>query len=97
MIILKIKGSCTYSGGWLGNVIALLSCGVISGSSIGWPGSFYIWGGIATLWSITYYFMGKESPADHRSIPLDEKEYIEISLGVTEITEVINYLFYFNI
>ncbi|XP_008559447.1 putative inorganic phosphate cotransporter [Microplitis demolitor] len=80
-------GSCTYSGGWLGNVIALLSCGVISGSSIGWPGSFYIWGGIATLWSITYYFLGKESPADHRGIPLDEKEYIEISLGVTETTE----------
>ncbi|KAK0174775.1 hypothetical protein PV327_010505 [Microctonus hyperodae] len=80
-------GSCTYSGGWLGNVIALLSCGAISESVLGWPSCFYIWGGIASLWSILYYFIGKQSPADHPRIPLDEKEYIEISLGVTETVE----------
>ncbi|XP_034938461.1 putative inorganic phosphate cotransporter [Chelonus insularis] len=80
-------GSCTYSGGWFGNVIALLSCGMISGSSLGWPGSFYIWGSITIFWAVVYYFIGKESPADHPNIPYDEKEYIETSLGVTETVE----------
>lgn len=30
----------------------------------------------------------KESPADHPNIPLDEKEFIEVSLGVTDTDEV---------
>ncbi|XP_044003331.1 putative inorganic phosphate cotransporter isoform X2 [Aphidius gifuensis] len=82
-------GSCTYSAGWLGNTISLITCGMLSGSSLGWPSSFYIWGGITTLWAILYYIMGKESPSDHPNIPLDEKQYIEFSLGVTETVETL--------
>ncbi|XP_033218487.1 putative inorganic phosphate cotransporter [Belonocnema kinseyi] len=78
-----------YAGGWVGNVIALQSSGVLAASFMGWPSIFYFWGGIALLWSIVWYFLGKESPSEHRGIPLDEKEYIEVSLGVTETTEPI--------
>lgn len=68
--------------------MALVSCGLIAGSPLGWPSSFYIWGGITIAWSVAWFLLGKESPADHPTIPIDEKEYIEVSLGVTETTEV---------
>ncbi|XP_043273011.1 putative inorganic phosphate cotransporter [Venturia canescens] len=83
-------GSFTYTGGWVGNVAALLSCGIISGSSLGWPSCFYIWGGLTIAWSTAWFFIGKESPADHPNIPHDEKEFIEVSLGVTETSEVLS-------
>lgn len=41
------------------------------------------------LCGIGFYLLGKDSPSEHPSIPFDEKEYIEMSLGITEIDEVI--------
>lgn len=76
-----------YSGGWIGNVVCLLTSGALSASSIGWPSAFYVWGGVTTLCGIIFHVFGKESPAEHSSIPLDEKEYIEVSLGITETEE----------
>lgn len=69
-------------------MISLLSSGLLAGSSFGWPAAFYLWGGLSILWAITWWTYGVESPADHKSIPFDEKEYIEVSLGVTETSEV---------
>ncbi|XP_066588937.1 putative inorganic phosphate cotransporter [Prorops nasuta] len=76
-----------YSGGWIGNVISLLSSGLLSASSLGWPSCFYFWGGITAVIGIIAFFFGKESPSDHPNISLIEKEYIETSLGVTETKE----------
>ncbi|XP_076290086.1 putative inorganic phosphate cotransporter isoform X2 [Lasioglossum baleicum] len=76
-----------YAGGWIGNVISLLSSGLLSVSSAGWPSCFYVWGGMTIVSGLLAYFIGKESPAEHPSIPQDEKEYIETSLGVTETEE----------
>ncbi|KAL6258331.1 hypothetical protein P5V15_010417 [Pogonomyrmex californicus] len=76
-----------YSGGWIGNVVCLLSTGFLAASSIGWPSCFYIWGGLGVLCGICFFLFGKESPSEHPSIPFDEKEYLEISLGVTEVNE----------
>lgn len=77
-----------YSGGWIGNVVCLLSTGFLAASSIGWPSCFYVWGSLGVLCGICFYLFGKDSPSEHPKIPLDEKEYIETSLGVTEINEV---------
>ncbi|XP_012234521.2 putative inorganic phosphate cotransporter [Linepithema humile] len=76
-----------YSGGWMGNVVCLLSTGFLAASPIGWPSCFYVWGSLSVLCGIAFYLFGKNSPSEHPSIPLDEKEYIEISLGVTEVDE----------
>lgn len=76
-----------YAGGWIGNVICLLSSGLLSASAVGWPSCFYLWGIITIISSILLFTIGKESPAVHSSIPQDEKEYIETSLGVTETEE----------
>ncbi|XP_014485439.1 PREDICTED: putative inorganic phosphate cotransporter [Dinoponera quadriceps] len=80
-------GTFVYSGGWVGNVISLLSSGYLSASPIGWPSCFYVWGSICILCGIAFFLFGKDSPSEHPGISLDEKEYIEISLGVTEISE----------
>ncbi|GAB1859794.1 Putative inorganic phosphate cotransporter [Camponotus japonicus] len=76
-----------YSGGWIGNVICLLSTGFLSASSIGWPSCFYVWGSCSILCGISFFIFGKDSPSEHPSIPSDEKEYIEMSLGATEVDE----------
>lgn len=76
-----------YAGGWIGNVICLLSTGLLSASPLGWPSCFYIWGTITVLSSILFFTVGKESPNEHPSIPQDEKEYIETSLGIMETEE----------
>ncbi|XP_035730522.1 putative inorganic phosphate cotransporter [Vespa mandarinia] len=73
-----------YSGGWIGNVISLLSSGYLSASVLGWPSCFYCWGIISLIAALCVIIFVKESPADHPNIPLDEKEFIEVSLGVTE-------------
>lgn len=85
---LIVSATFAYSGGWIGNVISLLSSGLLAGSPLGWPSAFYVWGGLSILWAITWWTFGVESPADHKTIPFDEKEYIEVSLGVTETCEV---------
>ncbi|KOC64622.1 Putative inorganic phosphate cotransporter [Habropoda laboriosa] len=76
-----------YTGGWIGNVLCLLSTGQLSGSVLGWPSCFYVWGGITIASSILFFVAGKESPNEHPTIPRDEKEYIETSLGIMETEE----------
>ncbi|XP_043588745.1 putative inorganic phosphate cotransporter isoform X1 [Bombus pyrosoma] len=76
-----------YAGGWIGNVLCLWSTGQLSASRLGWPSCYYVWGCIAIASSILFFFIGKESPAEHPSIPQDEKEYIENSLGMIETEE----------
>ncbi|KYQ60191.1 Putative inorganic phosphate cotransporter [Trachymyrmex zeteki] len=76
-----------YSGGWIGNVVCLLSTGFLAASSIGWPSCFYVWGSLGVLSGICFYLFGQDSPSEHPKISLDEKKYIEMSLGVTEINE----------
>ncbi|CAK9820271.1 Putative inorganic phosphate cotransporter [Anthophora plagiata] len=79
--------SFVYTGGWIGNVICLSSTGLLSGSIFGWPSCFYLWGGITIASSILFFYAGKESPNEHPTIPQDEKEYIETSLGIMETEE----------
>lgn len=82
--------SFVYSGGWIGNVIALQSAGQLSDSRFGWPACFYFWGLISLLWALLWFTLGKESPAEHPRIRADEKLYIESSLGVVETTEAVS-------
>ncbi|XP_015597304.1 putative inorganic phosphate cotransporter [Cephus cinctus] len=80
-------GSFVYSGGWIGNVSSLLSSSFLAASPLGWPSCFYFWGTLSFLWSIIWMTFGSESPAEDSRISDEEKEYIEVSLGVTESTE----------
>lgn len=59
----------------------MLIAGVISASWYGWPLVFYIYGGIGLSWALLFTIWGYNSPAVHPRITLEEKKYIEESLG----------------
>ncbi|KAF5293587.1 hypothetical protein FQA39_LY03072 [Lamprigera yunnana] len=81
-------GAFVFAGGPLGSVIAMPVTGWISGSSFGWPFAFYIYGLAGFIWVIAFAIFGSNSPAEHTSISVEEKVYIEMSLGVkTEESE----------
>lgn len=55
--------------------------GWISASRLGWPWGFYFYGAFGLTWVVVYFILGADSPASHRSITVEEKYYIEKSLG----------------
>ncbi|KAL5286732.1 hypothetical protein ACFFRR_008004 [Megaselia abdita] len=79
-------GTYTYSGTQFGTVLMLGSSGVIASSSAGWPGIFYISGAVGVLWSIVWYFYGASTPAESKSISVEERKFIETSIGSTPNT-----------
>lgn len=74
-------GTFVYTGGPFGTVLSLPVTGWISASWIGWPAAFYIYGSLGLLWSVVFFIMGSESPAEHKTISQEERLYIEKSLG----------------
>lgn len=51
-----------------------------SSFTIGWPVTFYIHGIIGLAWVASWWFNGADSPADHRRILKQEREFIENSI-----------------
>lgn len=74
-------GTFVYAGGPFGTVLSLPTTGWISDSSLGWPFAFYLYGALGLAWTVVWILLGKNSPADHKGIDLQEKKYIEASLG----------------
>ncbi|XP_033217679.1 putative inorganic phosphate cotransporter [Belonocnema kinseyi] len=75
-------GTWAYAGGQFGTVVTMPISGLLAGSVIGWPSIFYIFGSIAIIWAIVFFFYGSDSPGLHPSISHAEKLYIEGSLGI---------------
>lgn len=73
--------SFTYSGTQLGTVFMLAVSGVIASSSIGWPGIFYISGGMSAVWAVIWLWLGCEKPSESRYISEAEKRFIESAQG----------------
>ncbi|KAJ8923274.1 hypothetical protein NQ315_001831 [Exocentrus adspersus] len=70
-------------------ITILLTTYISSSTSVGWPASFYLFGILGFLWIIPWTFLGYNSPAEHRGISVNEKQYIESSLGVDENTKFV--------
>lgn len=62
--------------------------GYLCESSIGWPGALYIFGVSGIIWSTTWVLYGFSTPRSHPSISLEERNYIESSLGRDNKTKV---------
>lgn len=73
-------GTFAYAGGQFGTVITMPIAGVLATSKFGWPSIFYIFGALAIIWSVAFFYYGADAPSDHRSISQEEKMYIEESL-----------------
>ncbi|XP_011308742.1 putative inorganic phosphate cotransporter isoform X2 [Fopius arisanus] len=76
----------TYAGAQFGTVISY----PISGAMIefsGWRSVFYSFGAVAVIWSLSFFFIGSDSPAASAGSSLcrigdTERKYIECGLGV---------------
>ncbi|XP_004520753.1 putative inorganic phosphate cotransporter isoform X2 [Ceratitis capitata] len=75
-----------YSGSQFGTVVILAISGVIAESALGWPGIFYISGGLGVLWGISWFLFSASTPAEHKTISLEERKFIENSLGQVDST-----------
>lgn len=64
--------------------VIMLSSGIIADSKIGWPGIFYISGGLGLLWAMIWFFFGNSSPADCKRLSLEERYYLEQALGTID-------------
>lgn len=63
----------------LGAAITMPVCGFLI-YNLGWPSVFYITGVIGLLWSIAWFLVVFDSPADHPRITTEEREFIESSI-----------------
>eukprot|EP00918_Siedleckia_nematoides_P046063 GHVU01100961.1.p1 GENE.GHVU01100961.1~~GHVU01100961.1.p1 ORF type:complete len:789 (+),score=51.77 GHVU01100961.1:92-2458(+) len=74
--------SISYSGGFMGNVIALPGSGYLCAYGFlgGWPSIFYSFGGFGVIVVVFWFLLVHESPLTHPRITNEEKEYIRLSL-----------------
>ncbi|XP_055688604.1 sialin-like isoform X2 [Lutzomyia longipalpis] len=73
-------GNVTYTGIYIGGIIALLLSGVLA-VKWGWESIFYFFGSLSFLWYIVWIFVVKASPEVDPFITDAEKRYILSSLG----------------
>lgn len=64
----------------LGAAITMPICGYLI-ATIGWQSVFYFTGGLALLWSITWFLVVFETPASHPRITAEERNEIETAIG----------------
>ncbi|XP_014359119.2 putative inorganic phosphate cotransporter [Papilio machaon] len=68
--------SYVYTGSVLGTVVAFQVGGVLGASSWGWPATFWLAGALCLLVFVLLTIFGAASPADHKNISEDEKNFI---------------------
>uniref|UniRef100_A0A224XGP8 Putative inorganic phosphate cotransporter n=1 Tax=Panstrongylus lignarius TaxID=156445 RepID=A0A224XGP8_9HEMI len=68
--------SFAFGGTQFGTILMLLSGGLLAASSGGWPSIYYVSGAFGVAWGVICLFFGADSPASHRTISEEEKEYI---------------------
>ncbi|KAI4490216.1 hypothetical protein M0802_010850 [Mischocyttarus mexicanus] len=66
----------------LGAAITLPICGYLI-ASFGWESVFYVTGTIGLTWSIAWFYFVYDSPSQHPRISVEERNYIEESIGTT--------------
>ncbi|XP_055919115.1 putative inorganic phosphate cotransporter [Eupeodes corollae] len=69
-------GGLSHTGLECGSILAMALSGFIAGSALGWPGVFYVFGGIGLAFCVIWMIFAENSPSRSKSITLEEKEYI---------------------
>ncbi|XP_062135985.1 putative inorganic phosphate cotransporter [Drosophila sulfurigaster albostrigata] len=70
-----------YAGAQFGTALVMVISGFVFESSMGWPGLFYITGGLSLAWALLYVWLGANEPATCRCISKGERMYIESLTG----------------
>ncbi|KAJ8721797.1 hypothetical protein PYW08_004199 [Mythimna loreyi] len=81
-------GTLIYGGSMLGTAIQLIASGYIA-DYWGWPAIFYVNGCLAAIWVMFYLFLGADSPQKSRYISIEEKLFIQTSLGQTDDQKIL--------
>lgn len=71
--------SIVFSGSKFGIGLTLIVSGVIASSKIGWPGIFYISGGIGFIWCAIWWRFISETPAECNGISSEEQNYLSMA------------------
>ena len=69
------------SGSYAGAVLGLPLSGILT-EVIGWEACFYFYGLLGLIWYAFWMWLSFEKPGKHPTISLEEKNYIEESIGV---------------
>ncbi|XP_076756009.1 putative inorganic phosphate cotransporter [Xylocopa sonorina] len=56
-------------------------------ASLGWESVFYVTGTIGLVWSLAWFLLVFDSPAQHPRISIEERRYIENSIGSTSTSK----------
>lgn len=64
----------------LGAALTMPLCGYLI-SSVGWESVFYVTGAIGIVWSVAWFFLVFDSPAQHPRISIEEKFAIESAIA----------------
>ncbi|PBC26385.1 putative inorganic phosphate cotransporter isoform X2 [Apis cerana] len=70
----------------LGAALTMPICGFLI-AYFGWESVFYVTGTIGLMWSIAWFLLIFDSPAQHPRISIEERRYIEESIGTTTTTK----------
>lgn len=70
----------------LGAAITMPICGFLI-ASLGWESVFYVTGAIGIMWSVAWFMLVFDSPSQHPRISMEERRYIENSIGTTSTTK----------
>lgn len=85
--------SFVFSGTQFAPLMMLPTAGLLASSAGGWPSVFYASGAIALIWVLTWSLIGANSPAEHKSISKEERDFIIGSLSDTTSEKVNLYAF----
>ncbi|XP_049959424.1 sialin-like isoform X3 [Schistocerca serialis cubense] len=72
--------SLIFLGMFIGNLVSMAVTGALCETVIGWPLSFYVFGGVGILWSVSWFLQAADSPAQHPYIDPVERSYIEATI-----------------
>ncbi|XP_043938539.1 vesicular glutamate transporter 2 [Protopterus annectens] len=70
----------SFCGSYAGAVIAMPLAGVLV-QYTGWSSVFYVYGSFGIIWYMFWILVSYESPAKHPTITVEERTYIEESIG----------------
>lgn len=73
----SIVANFVYGGATLGIAVCMPVTGAIAGSDLGWPVSFYVFGGFGVVTAGIFAIWGENSPSTSTKITEEERNYIE--------------------
>ncbi|XP_049860302.1 sialin-like isoform X1 [Schistocerca gregaria] len=72
--------SIIFLGLFVGSLVSMAATGALCETAIGWPLSFYVFGAVGLLWSLSWFLQAADSPAQHPYIDPVERSYIEATI-----------------